>query len=300
MREKEAEIFSLQCFYTINPESLGNIPDIHENLCSDLDKSSLGYKIAKNIFIFSNSLSTSIFEVKQNDEGVVIVGCAINVNRTSTEEESCQKDLMLGKEFKSNLEIIVKDGKSVAFTKKEVDTKLRPIAFLTEGFEELAILVLPDVDGQVKVLAVLSMGHGRAGKVLENQLILDICRLSGICMKNAADFQSLSLEVTRSQVFLDLARVIFENQTSIELTVLKILANLLVLIECEQAQILLVSRDSSAIFKQIYDLDENDLLKEDFDTLVRPFENRFPVNRVITGLVASLGETVNIQDTYCK
>ena len=57
-----------------------------------------------------------------------------------------------------------------------------------------------------------------------------------------------------------------------------------------------MSRDSSAIFKKIYDLDANDLLKEDFDTLVRPFENRFAVNSMITGLVASLGETVNIQD----
>ena len=40
-----------------------------------------------------------------------------------------------------------------------------------------------------------------------------------------------------AQVFLDLARVIFEQQTSVEFTVLKILVNFLLLIECKRAQV---------------------------------------------------------------
>ena len=37
-------------------------------------------------------------------------------------------------------------------------------------------------------------------------------------------------------------------------------------------------------------------MRDNFDTLVKPFENRFPMNSAITGLVASLGETVNIRN----
>ena len=74
------------------------------------------------------------------------------------------------------------------------------------------------------------------------------------------------------------------------------LANFLVLIECERAQILLSSKDAPTTFVKIYDLEENDLLKECFDGLLGPYENRFPIHNSIIGLVAALGETVNIGD----
>ena len=74
------------------------------------------------------------------------------------------------------------------------------------------------------------------------------------------------------------------------------LANFLVLIECERAQILLSSKDAPTTFVKVYDLEEADLVKECFDCLMRPYENRFPINSSITGLVAALGETVNIGD----
>merc|ERR1719481_316389 len=125
---------------------------------------------------------------------------------------------------------------------------------------------------------------------------MDVCKLSGICMRNAAEFQGLSLEVTRSQMFLDLARVIFDQQSSMEFTVLKILINFLSLIECERAQILLSSKESPTTFRKVYDLDENDLSQPGFEEMESPFENRFPINSTITGLVASVGETVNISD----
>eukprot|EP00092_Neocalanus_flemingeri_P076021 GFUD01094260.1.p1 GENE.GFUD01094260.1~~GFUD01094260.1.p1 ORF type:complete len:916 (+),score=231.39 GFUD01094260.1:166-2913(+) len=279
-----------------NSKSLSNIPDIHENLTSDLNHPSLCFKIAKNICLFSKSLSTSILEVKQNGQKICLVSSAVNVNLTSTDDESFENNLTLDPELNTYLAQLAHEGKSMLFTRKEVQTNLLGVSFLPDEYEEVAILLLPDVDGEVQGLALLSLGSDCVKYILENKLISDICKLSGICMKNASDFQTLSLEVTRSQVFLDLARVMFENQTSIEYTVLKILANLLVLIECERAQILLLSKDSSSIFRKVYDLDENDMLKEEFNTLMRPFEDRFPNNSSITGLVAAIGKTVNIKD----
>ena len=96
---------------------------------------------------------------------------------------------------------------------------------LTSSFSSLAILTLTDVDKKVQGLAMLCLGENSVKNILDNKLILDISKLSGICMKNASEYQSMRLELTRSQVFLELARVIFDNQMSIEFTVLKVRAS---------------------------------------------------------------------------
>lgn len=173
---------------------------------------------------------------------------------------------------------------------------LKQSTFLILFTFQVTVLPLPDVEGQTEALVVLCNGSNGLPGILSNRLIKDVCKLSGICLKNATDFHSVRLEVTRSQVFLDLARVIFDQETSIEFTVLKILANFINLIECERAQVLLSSKDSPTTFRKVYDLEESDLLDEDFESRKRPYENRFPINGAITGLVATMGETVNIGD----
>jgi len=277
--------------------SLSNIPDIHENLTSDMNQSSLCYKIGKNLCMFSRSTSVSILQVQRIGQKIFLLGSAVNIDLKTEEEADCDSNINFSTELFNCLVQAVHNGKSLSFKKAEVDVKFDKISFLSEDYEELVILPLPDVEGQVQGLALLCLGPGSVPAVAENKLVTDIAKLSGICMKNVSDFQSVRLELSRSQVFLDLARVIFDNQTSIEFTVLKMLANFLALIECERAQILLSSNDTPTTFRKVYDLEENDLLKDDFDSLEAPFENRFPINSAITGIVAALGETINIGDT---
>jgi len=277
-------------------EPLGNIPDIHENLVSDMNQASLCFKIAKNISLFSKSVSTTILQVKRIGQKIYLLGSAVNININSVEEEFEQSKLHFNPELFNCLIQIVHESKPLSFKKKEVDARFGSISFVTTDYEEIAFLPLQDFDGRVQGMAVLGLGPFSVKSVTENKLINDICRLAGICMKNAVDFQTVKLELTRSQVFLELARVIFDNQTSIEFTVLKMLANFLILIECERAQIMLSSKEAPTTFTKVYDLEENDLLKHDLDSLKSPFENRFPINSSITGLVAALGQTVNIGD----
>eukprot|EP00092_Neocalanus_flemingeri_P000851 GFUD01000908.1.p1 GENE.GFUD01000908.1~~GFUD01000908.1.p1 ORF type:complete len:940 (+),score=252.02 GFUD01000908.1:154-2973(+) len=278
------------------PARLSNIPDIHDNLTSEMNQSSLCFKIAKNISLFSKSVSTSILQVKRIGQKIYLLGSAVNIKLNSVDDGSCEMNLNFNPELYKSLVQLVHEAKPLSFKKKEVDAKFGDISFITDDYEELVIMPLPDVDGKVHGLAFLCLGPTSVKEIMGNKLIGDIAKLSGTCMKNATDFQSMRLELTRSQVFLELARVIFDNQTSIEFTVLKMLANFLILIQCERAQILLSSKDAPTTFRKVYDLEENDLLKDDFDSLERPFENRFPINSAITGLVAALGETVNIGD----
>ena len=272
------------------------MPDVHDNLTSDMNQSSLCFKIAKNFSLFSNAVSTTVLQVKGVGAKTYLLGSAINVRKENSEDV---KDThTIPPEMQTFLIGVINSKKSITIDRQEVKDRLGDASFMDEDdFDTLAIVLLCDVDEKIQGIALLSLKEKSAGqKVLENKLITDIAKLSGICLRNASDFQSMRLELTRSQVFLELARVIFDNQMSIEFTVLKMLVNFLNLIECERAQILLSSKDEPTTFNKVYDLEDNDLKKENFEDLLRPFENRFPINSSIIGLVASLGETVNIGD----
>jgi len=132
--------------------------------------------------------------------------------------------------------------------------------------------------------------------LLDNTNLSDFSRICGVALSNATRYNAARLEVTRSQVFLDLAKVIFDEESSIEFTVLKILVNLIDLIECERAQVMLSSRDSTTHFQNVFDLQESDLLEEGFQERRAPYENRFPIISSIAGIVAATGETVCIDD----
>ena len=272
------------------------MPDVHDNLTSDMNQSSLCFKIAKNFSLFSNAVSTTVLQVKGVGAKTYLLGSAINVRKENSEDVTDTHTIP--PEMQTFLIGVINSKKSITIDRQEVKDRLGDASFMDEDdFDTLAIVLLCDVDEKIQGIALLSLKEKTAGqKVLENKLITDIAKLSGICLRNASDFQSMRLELTRSQVFLELARVIFDNQMSIEFTVLKMLVNFLNLIECERAQILLSSKDEPTTFNKVYDLEDNDLKKENFEDLLRPFENRFPINSSIIGLVASLGETVNIGD----
>ena len=286
--------------YNINNDSSGlsNIPDVHDNLTSDLNQSSLCFKIAKNFSIFSGGLSTTVLQVKGVGAKTYFTGSALNVGKQSLNDSSGAL-LVLTKDIRSYLLETVMRKQSKVVSREELEGKFGTISFLDEKYQSVGMIVLQDVDGNVHGLALISLADTNHN-LLDNKLITDIAKLSGICMRNAADFNTMRLELTRSQVFLELARVIFDNQMSIENTVLKMLVNFLELIECERAQLLLSSADEPTTFSKVYDLEDNDLKQENFDLLESPYENRFPINSSIIGLVASLGETVNIGDNSCE
>ena len=284
---------------TTQQEIYGIPGHLHDNLASDMDLGSLCFKIAKNLSAISRSLSVSVLQVKKNGPRHYLSGSAIDVNSLSIDDGSHEKpDISLSPDLVNCLLSIINSGNPYSLDKEEAEERFQAditklVADIGTDFKKVTILPLKDKQCSVQGLAILI--H-TSENISNEKLVTDICKLSGICMRNASEFQGLSLEVTRSQMFLDLARVIFDQQSSIEFTVLKILINFLNLIECERAQILLSSKESPTTFRKVYDLEENDLNQPGFDEMKSPFENRFPINSTITGLVASVGETVNISD----
>ena len=201
---------------------LSNIPQLHDNLTSDMNQSSLCFKVAKNLSIFAKAESTTIIQVKRVGAKVYLLGFAVNIKSQSVEEEEEEENLTLKPDLHAYLVEVVCQGAPVVLGKDEVDRRFGSVSCLAPDFHSLAILPLLDVDKKVQGLALLCLGNNSLKNILDNKLVSDISKLSGICMKNASEYQSMRLELTRSQVFLELARVIFDNQMSIEFTVLKV------------------------------------------------------------------------------
>lgn len=272
---------------------LSSLSDMHDSVTSDMNQSSLCFKIAMTFSHLSNAVSTTVLQVKGVGAETYFLGSAINVSKENSEDVMDYTPHAIPQEMQTFLIGVINNKKSVTIDRKELKDRSGEHSFLENNdFDTLAILLLIGVDEKIQGIALLSLKEkSSAEKIMENKLITDIAKLSGICLRNASDYHSKRLELTRSQVFLELARVIFDNQMSIEFTVLKMLVNFLNLIECERAQIQLSSKDKPTEFHKCYDLEENDLKKENFEKLVRPFENRFPQNSSTVGIVASKGQT---------
>lgn len=112
----------------------------------------------------------------------------------------------------------------------------------------------------------------------------------GIGLRNAQLYEKSQLEIKRNQVLLDLARMIFEEQSTIEHMVFRILTHMQSLIQCQRVQILLVHEASKGSFSRVFDFEANDLSQEESTNRTSPFESRFPINVGITGHVATTGE----------
>ncbi|KAL3272584.1 hypothetical protein HHI36_014054, partial [Cryptolaemus montrouzieri] len=128
----------------------------------------------------------------------------------------------------------------------------------------------------------------------DEEVFSSYLQFCGIGLRNAHLYEKSQLEIKRNQVLLDLARMIFEEQSTIEHVVFRILTHTQSLIQCQRVQVLLVG-GSKVSFSRVFDFEANDLIiTEDGESRTSPFESRFPINIGITGHVAATGEVVNI------
>ena len=114
---------------------------------------------------------------------------------------------------------------------------------------------------------------------------------ASICLTHLLTQLETRLELARSEVFLELARTVFSEPTRLESTMLTILTNFLSIIDCERCQVSLSDRHQPLVFKRVFDLHRNDLVKKDLDA---PFEDRLPLRSDLIGLVAQSGQNINL------
>jgi len=206
---------------------------------------------------------------------------------------------------------------TAAMTSKQVHTMERPdIAAGDENSPRIrSAITAPLVDlacgrsiGAVQLLSTSAIFGGE-----EEQLLKVASRVAATVFMRAKEGRRLSLEVARSEVFLELARNVFGEQSRIEPTIRTILTNFLTMIECERCQILLTSAngcsggsggsrqpaaaDRKEMFAKVFDLQRSDL-DENGRAEGVPFDsNKCPANLAVAADVARTGKKVNTPKT---
>ena len=132
------------------------------------------------------------------------------------------------------------------------------------------------------------------------QLFQTILSLASACLSTLLSQMELRLELSRSEVFLELARTVFSEPTlGLESTMLTILTNFLSLIDCERCQVSLSDRTQPQVFKRVFDLHRNDLVAAK-EILEAPYEDRLPMRSDLTGMVVQSGQKINLHGQELK
>lgn len=110
------------------------------------------------------------------------------------------------------------------------------------GYKTRALLCMPikDCSGDViGVAQVINKQGGEAQFTAQDEKVFSrYLQFCGIGLRNAQLYEKSQLEVKRNQVLLDLARMVFEEQSTIEHMVLRILSHTQSLIQCQRVQVL--------------------------------------------------------------
>ena len=146
-----------------------------------------------------------------------------------------------------------------------------------------------------EIIGGLQLSDKASGFTPEDvQLFQTILSLASACLSTLLSQMELRLELSRSEVFLELARTVFSEPTlGLESTMLTILTNFLSLIDCERCQVSLSDRTQPLVFKRVFDLHRNDLVTAK-EVLEAPYEDRLPMRSDLTGMVVQSGQKINL------
>ncbi|XP_011343086.1 dual 3',5'-cyclic-AMP and -GMP phosphodiesterase 11 isoform X2 [Ooceraea biroi] len=308
--------------------------ELVKDICNELDVRSLCHKILQNVSTLLHADRGSLFLVQGERSSTANSSSQSQENNSTdnfNDEDSrrndqsysrnrclvsklfdvCSRSTLLEMEKKDEIKIpwgtgivgyVAESGEPVNIPDAYKDSRFnREIDALT-GYRTRALLCMPikDCNGDVIGVAQVINKLGGEGQFTaqDEKVFAGYLQFCGIGLRNAQLYEKSQLEVKRNQVLLDLARMIFEEQSTIEHMVLRILTHTQSLIQCQRVQVLLVHKASKGSFSRVFDFEANDLVSEDSDSRTSPFESRFPINVGITGYVATTGETVNIPSAY--
>lgn len=108
------------------------------------------------------------------------------------------------------------------------------------GYRTKALLAMPikDTNGDViGVAQVINKQGDQCFTTADEKVFSSYLQFCGIGLRNAQLYERSQLEVRRNQVLLDLARMIFEEQSTIEHMVFRILTHTQSLIQCQRVQV---------------------------------------------------------------
>ncbi|XP_021361131.1 cGMP-specific 3',5'-cyclic phosphodiesterase-like isoform X2 [Mizuhopecten yessoensis] len=220
--------------------------ELIRDIATELDVNVLCHKILQNVSILTKSDRGSLFLVRGNDHRKFLVSKLFDVTRTSTPEESIHTE---------DNEIKVPFGRGiaghVAETKETVnieeaydDPRFNQDVDKKTGYRTHSILCMPILsydDELVGVAQIINKVDGPHEFTKQDEeyfrRYLIFC---GIGITNAQLFEMSVQEYKRNQLLLNLARGVFEEQTSLEKLLQKIILQSQDLLKCERCLVYLL------------------------------------------------------------
>uniref|UniRef100_T1I6M0 Phosphodiesterase n=1 Tax=Rhodnius prolixus TaxID=13249 RepID=T1I6M0_RHOPR len=278
--------------------------ELVKDICNELEVKSLCHKILQNVGTLLNADRGSLFLISLitvRHTSLCLVSKLFDVcSRSTLQEMECKEEIRIpwGTGI---VGFVAETGEPVNIPDAYKDERFNQDVDARTGYKTRSLLCMPikDLNGDVIGVAQVINKQGDSHFTSNDEKIFSsYLQFCGIGLRNAQLYEKSQLEVKRNQVLLDLARMIFEEQSTIEHMVFRILTHTQSLIQCQRVQVLLLHKANMGSFSRVFDFEANDLAERDQDERTSPFESRFPINVGITGFVATTGETVNIMDAY--
>ena len=276
--------------------------ELVKDICNDLDVKSLCHKILQNICTLLRADRCSLFLVRggKDDPDRHFVSNLFDVSADSTIEQMETREEIKVPWGTGIVGFVGASGSSVHISDCYADDRFSDLVDRKTGYRTKNMLCAPihdiygDVMGVAQVinkLAKNSCDEACAEADFDQKDMEEFTRylqFCGIGLRNAQLFERSQVENKRNQVLLDLARMVFEEQSTLEHIAFRIMVHVQSLLEVERCQILLISEDSEYIdsrktFCRVFDLEASDVKSQSFESDSCPHEGRFPINIGITG-----------------
>lgn len=140
---------------------------------------------------------------------------------------------------------VADSGEPVNIPDAYADVRFNDAIDSRTGYRTQALLCMPIKDSAGEVLGVaqvINKLNGDRFSETDEKVFASYLQFCGIGLRNAQLYEQSQLEIKRNQVLLDLARMIFEEQSTIEHMVLRILTHMQSLIQCQRVQVSRLAR----------------------------------------------------------
>ncbi|XP_069140348.1 cGMP-specific 3',5'-cyclic phosphodiesterase-like isoform X2 [Argopecten irradians] len=220
--------------------------ELIRDIATELDVNVLCHKILQNVSILTKSDRGSLFLVRGNEQKKYLVSKLFDVTRTSTPEESIHTE---------ENEIKVPFGRGiaghVAETKGTVnikeaydDPRFNQDVDKKTGYRTHSILCMPILSYDEEIVGVAQIINKVDGPheftKQDEEYFRRYLIFCGIGITNAQLFEMSVQEYKRNQLLLNLARGVFEEQTSLEKLLQKIILQSQDLLKCERCLVYLL------------------------------------------------------------
>nr|XP_022286259.1 dual 3',5'-cyclic-AMP and -GMP phosphodiesterase 11A-like isoform X2 [Crassostrea virginica] len=276
--------------------------EIVKDISNDLDLRSLSQKIVANISVLVDGDAGSIFVVEGRGTAkpslvskLFDLHSGTHILPTSMEDGSIT--VPWGKGIIGH---VAETGETVSLTDASQDARYNDEVDRITGYRTDTLLCMPIRNADDEVVAVAQVinkiGAPEGFSKDDEKLLGTYLTFCGIAIHNAQIFEAYSKEYERNKALLEVVHDLFEEQTSVDNVILKIMQRAQSLLKCERCSVLLRDGSSETTFKKVFDLAyplKNGQTCQSSDSM-----SNYQLGNKIAELVLVTGETINIADTH--